>query len=137
METLALAAAATQAGHLGVDVSLVHKHQAVRLLAHADLTLICPDTALIPNVGACALRGHLGFFIREAVPTQQSRKGGGSSHYPVLLQSSREFGHGDVRLGLGGFGSETSRKAKAFSVRVDGPAAPAWAIRTSSGAAEA
>jgi hypothetical protein len=33
----------------------------VRLLAHAGLTLAGPDTTLIPNVGACALRCHLGF----------------------------------------------------------------------------
>jgi hypothetical protein len=42
----------------GVDVSLVQEHQAVRLLAHAGLTLGMPDPALIPHVGACALRRH-------------------------------------------------------------------------------
>jgi len=62
VQALALAAAATQAGHLGVDVGLIEKHQPVRLLAHAGLTLNSPDPALIPNVDACALRGHLVFF---------------------------------------------------------------------------
>jgi hypothetical protein len=36
----------------------------VRLLAHAGLALCPPDAALIAHVGACALRGHLGFFYR-------------------------------------------------------------------------
>jgi hypothetical protein len=42
----------------GVDEGLVEEHQAVRLLAHARLTLGVPDAALIPHVGACALRRH-------------------------------------------------------------------------------
>jgi hypothetical protein len=39
-----------------LDVGLIEKHQAVRLLAHARLALVAPDAALIPHVGACALR---------------------------------------------------------------------------------
>lgn len=46
----------------GVDVGLVQEHQPVRLLTHAGLTLCPPDAAVIPHVGACALRRHLGFF---------------------------------------------------------------------------
>jgi len=61
-QPLALARAPAQAGHLGVDVGLVQKHQAVRLLAHARLTLGMPDPALIPHLGACALRRHQVFF---------------------------------------------------------------------------
>jgi hypothetical protein len=53
--------APAQAGHLGVDVRLIEKDQAVRLLAHARLALGVPDAALIPHVGARALR-HQGFF---------------------------------------------------------------------------
>jgi hypothetical protein len=30
----------------------------VRLLAHADLTVVSPSAAFIPHVGACALRRH-------------------------------------------------------------------------------
>jgi hypothetical protein len=30
----------------------------VRLLAHAGLTLLCPDPALLTHVGACAFRRH-------------------------------------------------------------------------------
>ncbi len=63
-QALAPSTAATQAGHLGVDVSLVQKHQPMRLLTHAGLTLSSPDAALLPNVGACALRGHQLFFYR-------------------------------------------------------------------------
>jgi hypothetical protein len=51
-----------QAGHLGVDGGLIEKDQAVRLLAHARLTLGVPDPALIPHVGTCALRRHQDFF---------------------------------------------------------------------------
>jgi hypothetical protein len=47
-----------QARHLGVDEGLVEEHQAVRLLAHARLAVGVPDPALIPHVGACALRRH-------------------------------------------------------------------------------
>ena len=61
-EALALAAAAAQAGHLGVDGGLVQKHEPIRLLAHARLALPCPDPALVTHVGACAFRGHPGFF---------------------------------------------------------------------------
>jgi hypothetical protein len=46
----------------GVDVRLVQEHQPVRLLAHARLTLVAPDPALIPHGGACALRRHQLFF---------------------------------------------------------------------------
>ena len=63
-QALALARATAQARHLGVDEGLVEKDQPVRRLAHAGLTLACPDTTLVTNVGACALRGHLGFFYR-------------------------------------------------------------------------
>ena len=62
MQAVALATAAAQAGHLGVDVSLIDEHQPVRVLAHARLTLTSPDAALVTNVGACAFRCHLGFF---------------------------------------------------------------------------
>src|SRR5215217_5903597 len=65
-QALALARATAQARHLGVDEGLVEKDQPVRLLAHAGLTLARPDTTLVTNVGACALRGHLGFFTRSA-----------------------------------------------------------------------
>jgi hypothetical protein len=34
----------------------------VRLLAHARLTLMSPDAALVTNVGACAFCCHLGFL---------------------------------------------------------------------------
>ncbi len=47
-----------QARHLGVDVGFVEKDQAMRLLAHARLTVVAPDPTLIPHVGACALRRH-------------------------------------------------------------------------------
>ncbi len=61
-QALAFARAPTQARHLGVDVRLIEKDQAVRLLAHAGLTVVSPDAALIPHVGACAFRRHQGFF---------------------------------------------------------------------------
>jgi len=61
-QPLAFARAPAQARHLGVDVGLIEKDQAVRLLAHAGLTLGLPDLALIPHVGACALCRHQGFF---------------------------------------------------------------------------
>ena len=61
-QALALAAATAQAGHLGVDVSLVEEHQPMRLLAHAGLALGRPDPTLLTNVGACALRRHQRFF---------------------------------------------------------------------------
>ena len=61
-EPLAFAAATAQAGHLGVDVSLVEEHQPMRLLAHARLALPCPDAARLTNIGACALRRDQGFF---------------------------------------------------------------------------
>ena len=63
-ETLALTAAAPQACHLGVDVSLVKEDQAVWLLAHARLTLPCPEATLVTHIGACALRGHQLLFYR-------------------------------------------------------------------------
>jgi hypothetical protein len=61
-QPLALARAPAQAGHLGVDIGLIEKHQAVRLLAHVGLTLLRPDPALIPHVDACAFRRHQLFF---------------------------------------------------------------------------
>src|SRR5215211_6405718 len=100
-QALALARATAQARHLGVDEGLVEKDQPVRLLAHAGLTLARPDTTLVTNVGACALRGHLGFFIGEAAPAQQARESGRGSAYAMLVQQSRrQFGHGDVRPSL-------------------------------------
>jgi hypothetical protein len=61
-QALTPARAPAQARHLGVDVRLIEKHQPMRLLAHARLTLGVPDPALIPHVGACALRRHQLFF---------------------------------------------------------------------------
>src|SRR5215213_800463 len=100
-QALALARATAQARHLGVDEGLVEKDQPVRLLAHAGLTLARPDTTLVTNVGACALRGHLGFFIGEAATAQQARESGRGRAYAMLVQQSRrQFGHGDVRPSL-------------------------------------
>src|SRR5919107_1929968 len=65
-QPLAPARAAAQARHLGVDVSLIEKDQAVRLLAHAGLTLVAPDPALIPHIGACAFGCHQTFFDRRS-----------------------------------------------------------------------
>src|SRR3712207_3714143 len=68
------ARAPAQAGHLGVDVGLIEKDQAVRLLAHARLTLGMPDPALIPHVGACALRRNEAFFyMRSHAGTESAR----------------------------------------------------------------
>lgn len=61
-EALAFASAPAEAGHLGVDEGLVQEHQPVRLLAHAGLTLLCPDPTLLTHVGACAFRRHQLFF---------------------------------------------------------------------------
>jgi hypothetical protein len=61
-QPLAPVRASAQARHLGVDVCLIEKDQAVRLLAHARLTVVPPDPTLIPHVGACALRRHQVFF---------------------------------------------------------------------------
>src|SRR5829696_8938008 len=73
-QPLALAGAPTQARHLGVDVRLIQKHQAVRLLAHARLTVACPDPALIAHVGTCALRRHQGlFYMRSRAGTGSAR----------------------------------------------------------------
>jgi hypothetical protein len=63
-ETLALTRTAAQADHLGVDVCLVEKHQPMRLLTHAILTLTGLDPALIPHGGACALRRQQVLFYR-------------------------------------------------------------------------
>ena len=61
-QPLAPARAPAQARHLGVDVGLIEKDQPVRLLAHARLAMGVPDPALIPHIGACALRRHQVFF---------------------------------------------------------------------------
>ena len=100
-QALALATATAQPGHLGVHGRLVQKHQAVRLLAHAGLTLVCQtrrSSRTSARAHSAAIRA---FFIREAVPAQEAREGSRGSDDPVLLeQPGREFRHGDVRLGL-------------------------------------
>ena len=62
MQPLAFARSPTQARHLGGGARLIEKDQAVRLLAHARLAMGVPDPALIPHIGACALRRHQVFF---------------------------------------------------------------------------
>jgi hypothetical protein len=61
-QALALAAAAIQADHLGVHTRLIEEHEPMWLLLHSGLAVRHPDTALVTNVGACALRGHQAFF---------------------------------------------------------------------------
>jgi hypothetical protein len=50
--------------HLGVDGCLVDEHQAMRLVLHPGLALLPPETALSPDIGACAFRRHQRFFYK-------------------------------------------------------------------------
>src|ERR671920_795797 len=93
----------------------------MRLLAHARLALVSPDTTLIPNVGACALRRHQLFFIREATSAQQTREAGrGGDHTILLTKTSREIRHGDVGLSLYDLNQE--RLVRCQLARAAGPA---------------
>ena len=100
METLALAAAATQARHLGIDVSLIEEDQAVGLLAHAWLTLGVPDAAFLTNLGACALRRHQEFFLYEKPSRHRKRESIAGAATTPCSSSSRAASSGMVMAGL-------------------------------------
>jgi len=73
----------------------------------------------VTHVGACALRRHQGSFTSKVASAQVAREHRGGRDDPVLQQPSREFGHGDRRLGLDGLDQEglMGRRSAAFAAR--------------------
>jgi hypothetical protein len=63
VEPLTARSAPIEPHHLGVDGSLVDKHQAMRLVLHPGLALLRPKAALSLDIGARAFRRHQGFFL--------------------------------------------------------------------------
>ena len=105
-QPLALPQAAAQAGHLAVDVSLVEKDQAVRLLAHAGLTLVVPDAAFrsfapfLQNIGTDC-RG----ILSTTLPTAERISTPVACNQNIIdrLIELKEPGRGDDWIGLRDF----------------------------------
>jgi hypothetical protein len=91
------------------DVRPVEKHQSVRLLAHARLTVASPDPTLIMLHRRVRIPPPAAVFTHKAIPAQQPRENRGGGNDPVLVQQpSGEFGLGDGRLVLDRLDREVS-----------------------------